>query len=256
MFRFFFKPIVMIRLVMMFCAALVFGISSCNNDDDPVNGNYILIYNGVSADSYCVSNMEKGFKELGYQVQFISNLSKLPEMLPNAKAFVIGGTDDDTQKILDPLYKVETDLKNYINNGGKYMGICGGAYIASKGSQWDDGYEDGISLVDVESAEFDKNYHDAQIIKVQWLGVQRSLYLLGGPAFNSSDIPEATILAKYNDNRIAAFLQNSGSGRILLCGPHPESDSTWLDGENVLNSGEWTNSWDLFLDMTRKLMAD
>lgn len=249
------KPLSQLMLLLIMSIALLFGNSSCKNDDDPVTSSYILIYNGVSADSYCVSNMEKGFKELGYEVQFISDLSKLPAMLPNAKAFVIGGTDDDTQKILDPLYKVENDLKNYISNGGRYMGICGGAYIASKGSQWDDGYEDGISLVDVESVEFDKDYHDAQIINVQWLRAQRNVYLLGGPAFNGSDIPDATILAKYNDNRVAAFLLNSGNGRILLCGPHPEADSTWLEGENVKNAGNWMNSWDLFLDMTKKLMA-
>lgn len=244
-----------VKALLFLCLAAFLSISSCNNDD-PVTGSYILIYNGVSSDSYCVSNMEKGFKELGYEVQFISNLSKLPDMLPDAKAFVIGGTNDDTQKILDPLYNVEADLKNYINNGGKYMGICGGAYIASKGSQWDDGYEDGISLVDIESVEFDKNYHDAQIINVQWLSNQRSIYLLGGPAFNSSDIPDATILAKYFDNRVAAFLMNSGNGRILLCGPHPEADSTWLDGENVKNANNWSETWDLFIDMTKKLMVE
>jgi glutamine amidotransferase-like uncharacterized protein len=222
----------------------------------PADG-YVLIYNGEEADPYGSEAVAKAAGKLGYQVQYIADLQRLPEMLKGARAFVIGGTIGDTGEILRKLRPVQGQLKQFIAGGGRYLGICGGAYIASQGSQWEDGYETGLSLVALESFEYDPEYDDPQIIQITWAGQKRSIYYLNGPAFKRNDLPPgANALAEYADQRIAAFIATSGQGKIALCGPHPEADRFWLyDDPPPRRAGEWTETWDLMLSMFRQLMT-
>ncbi len=229
---------------------------SCAREVDP-GKDFILIYNGISADDDGVLQMEKAAEELGYEARFISRLSDLPDQLEGAALFVIGGTSGNTARILDPLYDVADDLKAWIRGGGHYLGICGGAYIASRGSQWDDGYEEGLALVDAESFKYDPNFEDPQIITVTWQGTQRPIYYLNGPAFRAADLPGVEILARYPDNRVAAFITTLGSGKIALCGPHPEAEDTWLiDDPEPRKASLWTPTWDLFISMLQSVTRE
>ncbi len=229
---------------------------SCAHEVDP-GKDFILIYNGTSADADGVLQMEKAAEELGFEARFISRLANLPDQLEGASLFVIGGTSGNTAKILDPLYDVSDDLKAWIRGGGRYLGICGGAYIASRGSQWDDGYEEGLALVDAESFTYDPNYDDPQIITVTWQGTQRPIYYLNGPAFQAADLPGAEILARYSDTRVAAFISSLGSGKIALCGPHPEADESWLiDNPEPRDASSWAPTWDLFISMLQSVTRE
>ena len=229
--------------------AAVLGLAACSlreYTEDP----YFLIYAGSEADADGVIQLEKAALELGYPVKKISNLGNLSDQLPGAAAFAIGGTAGNTGLILDPLYDVTDDLSEWIQNGGRYLGICGGAYVASRGSQWDDGYEEGLALVDAPSYTFDPDYSDSQIVPITWQGSKRPVYYLNGPAFNRADLPNAEVIATYSDNRVAIFMQSSGSGKILLCGPHPEADESWLDDDpEPRNASSWTSTWELFIDL-------
>ncbi|WP_373483874.1 BPL-N domain-containing protein [Acetobacterium sp.] len=220
------------------------------NDSNQEDQDYILIYNGHVADKYGVEKVAQMAKSQGYSVEYISNLSELPDMLNGAKAFIIGGTIGDTGDILEEIDDVKDNLKSYIENGGTYLGICGGVYVASKGSQWPDGYETGMALVDFESFEYDPNYSYAQIITVLWQSTRRTIYYFNGPAFAKNDMPQnATILMYYtNKNQdVAAFSAKVGKGKVVLCGPHPEADATWLiDEPDPLNSETWSDTQDIF----------
>jgi len=220
---------------------------SCESDYPE---DYILIYNGYIADKDGVEKVAQMAMEKGFEVVYISRLKKLPDLLVNAKAFIIGGTSGDTGDLLEDLADVQDDLKTYINNGGSYLGICGGAYVASKGSQWSDGYETGMALVDIESFAFDKNYSDAQIITISWKSTDRTVYYLNGPAFSKNDMSaNCNALAYYTNvsQDVAVFKTEFGKGNIILCGPHPEADESWLiDSPEPLNADKWTNGWDMF----------
>lgn len=250
-----------LRSAVLFAAILPFMIFLCLScSDDPGEPNkkeYILIYNGRSADPDSVKAVSRAANELGRNVEYISQLQNLPDMLKHAEAFVIGGTIDNTGYILDPLILVQDALENYIHAGGKYFGICGGAYIVSIGSNWEDGYEEGLGIVNAESFEYDSKMNDPQIITVSWLGAERSIYYLNGPAFNESDLPAARILAYYKPGIIAAFITEYGTGKIAISGPHPEADETWLiDDPEPLDAGKWKPTWDLFVDMFEDLLSD
>jgi glutamine amidotransferase-like uncharacterized protein len=246
------------KLFLLLFVSLIF-ITSCKKDDEATE-NFILIYNGKVADNDGVQKVAQMAAEKGYSVNYISNISELPDKLNGAKAFVIGGTTDDTQSLVDDLNVVKADLVSYINNGGRYLGICGGAYIGSKGSHWPGGYETDLGLVDIESFAYDSVYTDPQIISISWKNNNRPIYYQYGPAFSAGNIPaNSSILAYYNNanHDVAAFTTKVGSGRILLCGPHPESDETWLsDNPAPLHADQWTNTWDIFMDFFNTLMSD
>jgi len=231
--------------------------ASCTDD---TSENYILIYNGAVADQDGVASFAQQAEDQGYAVEYISTLTDLPDMLQGARAFVIGGTDGDTGDLLDALYDVQDDLKSYIENGGRYLGICGGAYVASKGSQWEDGYETGMGLVDVESFAFDSENADPQVITIIWRGTQRAVYYQYGPAFQEEDIPSGSeILAYYSDEArsVAAFVSTVGSGKVLLCGPHPEADASWLlDYPEPRNAENWTDTRDIFNALLENLLEE
>ncbi len=233
-----------------------FGIN-CNPETIE---DYILIYNGSIADTDGVEKVAQMAEEQGFPVLYISNLKKLNDKLDKAKAFVIGGTEGDTGDLLEDLNEVQDELKAYISAGGNYLGICGGAYVASKGSQWADGYETGMGLVNIESFAFDSQYSDPQIITIKWLGVQRTIYYQYGPAFAIKDIPSnSEVMAQYSnqDQDVAAFITMSGSGKIILVGPHPEADESWLvDDPLPLNSALWTDTHDIFKTIFEILVAD
>jgi glutamine amidotransferase-like uncharacterized protein len=237
--RFFFVT----ALISTLCSTLIFATELANRA-------YVLVYNGRVADADGVKKVAQMAKEKGYDVKFISNLNRLPEMLTGAVCFIIGGTVGDTGELLESISDSREALMNFIKKGGRYLGICGGAYIASKGSQWPDGYEVGLGLVDCESFEYDPKYSDAQIISIEWRGSNRTIYYLNGPAFAKNKIPaNSTVLAYYtNANKdVAAFSTILGKGRIVLCGPHPEADETWLiDDPRPLYASKWRATWDIF----------
>jgi glutamine amidotransferase-like uncharacterized protein len=222
--------------------------------------NYILIYDGEVADADGVTKVAEMAEKQGFEVEYISNLRQLPEMLDGAVAFIIGGTDDETTDLLEDLYAVQEDLKSYVENGGCYLGICGGAYVASNGSQWDDGYEIGMGLVDIESFAYDKEYSDPQIIPITWFGTQRTIYYQYGPAFAKNTIPaNSEILAYYNNENqdVAIFKTTIGEGTVIFCGPHPEADETWLiDDPEPINADTWSDTKDIFEKIFDELVLE
>ncbi len=230
----------------------VSAASAASNEGkwEKITSPYILIYNGEGAAEGGPEALGVVAKALGHRVGYIDDLEDLPDALEGAEAFVIGGTEDDTGDLLEALEDVETELKDYIAGGGHYLGICGGAYLASLGSDWPEsegGREDDMGLVSVESFAFDLKNPEPQIITVQWpKGNPRTVYYQYGPAFDpkalAAGVPDAEILAWYATGSIAAFATDSGKGRIVLCGLHPEGVEDWLeddDGTMILNWEKW-----------------
>lgn len=231
---------------------------------EEVDGPYVLIYSGKGAAEGGPEAIADVAASLGYEAAFIEKVKDLPKALKKAQAFAIGGTDDDTAELLFALAKVEGELRAYIQAGGRYLGICGGAYLASTGSDWPEsegGREDDLGLVPVESFAFDLANPDPQIITVQWpKGSPRTIYYQFGPAFDPKAVgklsPAAEVLAYYSTGSVAAFSVKSGKGRIVLCGPHPEGVEDWLeddDGSMILNHEAWNGKGTA--DLARELFA-
>lgn len=152
-------------------------------------------------------------------------------------------------------------IKNYVEQGGCYFGICAGAYMACKTTRWAQGLPHEI-ITDNELGFFcgeavgpikaygrgdNYNQTDAHLVRLEYQGnLVNSLYL-GGCVFkpdteadseknssekNSSEKSSYNVLASFTDlpeNPAAIVTGQYGKGQWLLCSTHPEYDNEAVD---------------------------
>ncbi len=135
-----------------------------------------------------------------------------------------------------------TKVKNYINAGGKYLGICAGAYLATTGFDWS------LSIINVETVSQVEWERGKGLVKVTLTDEGRELFpsfpssfeieYANGPILKKSNIDSLgnyTVLALYaseiSQNGVTAgimentpaFLMSSyGKGKVFIIGPHFE----------------------------------
>jgi glutamine amidotransferase-like uncharacterized protein len=115
--------------------------------------------------------------------------------------------------------RVDT-VKEYLATGGRYLGICMGAYWA--GHHYFD-LLDGVKAVQYikrPNTEIKRSY--ATVAEVTWNGQAETMYFYDGCAFVCKPHKNETI-ATYANGDPMAITQN----RIGLIGCHPESSLSW-----------------------------
>ncbi len=209
---------------------------------------FALIYNGVTADEDSAKSLEAVAKRAGYETEFFSDPKLIIEKLKTAGLLIFGGTEDDLAPLMS-LFNTEAiqAVKNFINNGGVYLGVCGGAFIASEGWEEQSGFVKAMGFAPIKTDSYLTSPAPV-IIKVKWKQgedySERAVYYQFGPKFLPSPENPVQVIAKYEDDSVAACLINSGNGKVILVGPHPEADKSWIDAE-VGNPGDWTPTDDL-----------
>jgi biotin---protein ligase len=131
-------------------------------------------------------------------------------------------------------------IRDYVLSGGKYWGICAGAYFASQYIEFEKGEplevcglrELGFFPGKAVGPLFEKNvfrydsFEGARAAKVCWNGEVFPLFYHGGCTFErAQDHPEVEVLASYHSlpgQPPAIILSKVGQGRALLSGVHPE----------------------------------
>ena len=113
-------------------------------------------------------------------------------------------------------------ILNYLKNGGRYLGICMGAY-------WADRHYLNI-LYGVESRQYIKRpdtctrRYYSKAVDCNWNGTTDRFFFYDGPAF-VGDETNYEVHARYKNGDAAAIIQ----GRIGLIGPHLEAEEYWYD---------------------------
>ena len=113
-------------------------------------------------------------------------------------------------------------VREFVARGGRYLGICMGAYWA--GPQYFN------ILTDVDAVQYitrpgtDTRRPHAKALSVTWLGQQEKMYFYDGCAL-VGDATKFKTVATYANGDPMAIIQNN----IGLIGPHPESDIYWFD---------------------------
>lgn len=145
-------------------------------------------------------------------------------------------------------------IRRFVSSGGRYLGICAGAYYASSKISWAANTNAEISgsrelaLIDCHSvgpveefiAGLRKNWCRAVNLGYQ-NNVVPVLYF-GGPVFK--DIKDAEILARYEElpgSPPAVIGKEYGKGYVVLCSPHLE-----IDGEafaRMIYEHRYADSW-------------
>ena len=153
-----------------------------------------------------------------YDVQLFGVKSDLDQVLANCDivAFPGGIGDADTYHRFFRRRNVDR-IVNFVAAGGKYLGICMGAYWA--GGHYFDLLEHGVDAVQYikqPAAEIRRPY--STVAQVTWNGSQYNMFFYDGCAFTGDNTKFQTV-ASYANGDAMAIIQ----GNLGLIGCHPES---------------------------------
>jgi len=150
----------------------------------------------------------------------------------NVDAVAVPGGFGDADSY-DSLFKYNgRAVKKYIKSGGRYLGICMGAYWAS--SLY-------LNILDnVEAVQYlkrpgtDTRRPHAKNMSITWRGEPMNMFWYDGCALIGDGDKE--VIATYSNGDAMAIIQN----RIGLIGCHPESEQFWYDSYSWMN-GKYHN---------------
>ncbi len=189
----------------------------------------------------------------GIKYDVVNETQILGGSIENYNVLVIpGGWAYDYFKSLG--YEGENRIKEFVGNGGGYLGICAGAFYASRTIIWESrSYYYSLNIANVDAVGPKEgfpwptqgyvaiNLSD----EVQGLGLNKTYTALyyGGPELVNPG-SDVYVLAVYGDDgEPAVVLSMYGSGRIALTGVHLEvREETWpiLDVLMGYLAGCWT----------------
>jgi glutamine amidotransferase-like uncharacterized protein len=138
-------------------------------------------------------------------------------------------------------------IKSFVDNGGKYLGICMGAYWAGKH------YLDILTEVDavqyITRPRTDTRRPHAKNIKINWNGSDTEMFFYDGCALVGNGKYD-TIATYMNGDPMAIIKDNLG-----LIGCHPESEPHWYESYSWMK-GKYHNKQhhSLLLDFVDRLI--
>jgi len=138
---------------------------------------------------------------------------------------------------------------DFINNGGRYLGICMGAYWA--------GLHYFSLLKDVDAVQYlnrpgtDTRRPHAKNMPITWRGEPMKLFWYDGCALVGDDTKFETV-ATYSNGDAMAIFQN----RLGLIGCHPESQPFWYESYSWMKAHYHDGvHHKLLLNFTNELMS-
>lgn len=121
-------------------------------------------------------------------------------------------------------------IKNFVQNGGIYIGICAGVYVAGKEYK----NETGLSFFD-QKLEYTK--HQSVINAKDNKGEPLSLVAENGP--DLSAIENSEIILKDGNNKPQAARISIGQGEVYLFSSHPEGSIYYDKSPKEFSGARW-----------------
>jgi glutamine amidotransferase-like uncharacterized protein len=145
-------------------------------------------------------------------------------------------------------------LRNFVAQGGSYLGICAGAFLADHFAD-DFNQVPGLGLIPGVSLDFLPGNIDDLILQVTWHSVPRYLYFQAGATFKFDNSRPVQIIARYADGRPAVVQFPYGKGTVVLSGPHPEAPKDWKTQLNDFDGEDFDLVTELFNRADRHFLA-
>ena len=145
--------------------------------------------------------------------------------------------------------KAQTAVADYVERGGRYLGICMGAYWA--GSYYFDLLKDVDAVQYIKRPNSDIKRSYGTVAPVTWNGQPENIFFYDGCALIGDNSKFDTV-ATYANGDAAAIIQ----GRVGIIGPHPESLQYWFETPYQYLNHHWHNGHHhkLLLGFVNKLM--
>ena len=196
-----------------------------------------FVYNGAGACQGCPEDLAKVFQSQGYAIRYVkaSDINADVDAAPLKEATVYvqpGGTDrlEDTTDVFTDVGRQA--LREFVAHGGRYVGVCAGAYLAG---EWvDDEHKSrGFGLLDGVVQE-EMSDPKPRLENVRWGSDVIPTYFQNGPQLASSGLPKMKIWGTYlNTGHPAAITYEYGNGQVALVGPHPEANAEWFKEDHL-----------------------
>ncbi|MEO5358744.1 MAG: BPL-N domain-containing protein [Nitrospirae bacterium YQR-1] len=239
-------------------------------------------YTGGGAWADGITAIKAMLKNYGYTYEDVTpyDIDTTPNLNYLYKAIIVGGGWAAGYNTYIN-YDGYNNIRNFVNNGGGYFGICAGAYFATEVVLWREDTTGVINMYDYPLSLFSGEGIGAIKHIKEWNSstgcssvitkgaamttvnvdttvlpdVNFSLNILyyGGPFFKPWGGQNVTTVATYqsvgapSDGYAAMIMFDYGAGKVFLTGPHPEvsfSNCTlWYD----------TGTWKLMSSVMKKL---
>ncbi|EDR25038.1 hypothetical protein, conserved [Entamoeba dispar SAW760] len=201
--------------------------------------NTIRVYNDIGTSVLCVHNTIQLFHHFfpcANVFKISSSEIKTNKWIESTDLLVIPGGED-----LPYLDKLQIDgielIKSFVFNGGKFLGICAGAYFSSsyikffltsqlviEGERYLKFYE-GNAIGPVYDGYQPNSESGAHIVKIMYKNTYAYVYYNGGCYFDDNNNKvEGTHFALYEDGKKCGYTRRYGKGKILITGFHFEFD--------------------------------
>ena len=158
-----------------------------------------------------------------------------------------GGIGNAYYRFFDCFKRRETnEIADFISRGGKYLGICMGAYWAGR-NYFDllSGLEP-VQYIKSSAADIKRSY--PTVAKVSWGTRDEKMFFYDGPTFVGDG--RCQHHARYANGLPMAIIQ----GRVGLIGCHLESQHKWYDKPYMQKHWHGGAHHALLLSFTKKLM--
>ena len=135
-------------------------------------------------------------------------------------------------------------VRQFVQNGGKYLGICMGAYWA--GQHYFNMLDNVDAVQYITQPGTDTRRPHAKDIKITWNGTDTTMFFYDGCAL-VGDGQYDTIATYAHGDSMAIIQKNIG-----LIGCHPEAEQFWYDGYTWMR-GKYAGKHHLLLDFVDQL---
>ena len=201
---------------------------------------------------YCSVQSDNGIIEAlspHYRFKIFTKHTLEKDFFDDVKLVIFPGGFGNSDSF-DYLLRINIDrIKEFVRNGGKYLGICMGAYWA--GSYYFNLLDDCDAVQYYKRPTADTRRPHTKNISVVWNGVQDKMFFNDGCALIGDNTKFETIATYANGDPMAIIQNNLG-----LIGCHPESELFWYESYKQMR-GQYHNGahHKLLLEFTNKLMG-
>jgi glutamine amidotransferase-like uncharacterized protein len=183
-----------------------------------------------------------------YQVKWFTVRDDLNEVLSNADAVFFPGGIGDSDSYFDFYTRTKANaIANFVLRGGRYIGVCMGAYWA--GSRYFDLLDrvDAVQYIKRPTAEIRRSY--GTVADIEWLGQKEKMFFYDGCTFVGPGNYDT--VAKYANDEPMAIIQ----GNVGIIGCHPESEEFWYEEPYQYLNGYYHDGkhHNLLLDFVNRL---
>ena len=139
----------------------------------------------------------------------------------------------------------KTRVQQFVQRGGKYLGICMGAYWA--GSNYFDILDRVDAVQYITQPHTDTRRPHAKDLHILWRNRPERMFFYDGCAL-VGDCTTFDTIARYSNGDAMAIKQSN----IGLIGCHPEAEQFWYDSYSYMK-GKYTSKHHLLLDFVNQL---